>query len=162
MLISVQMIPELAAEAVMTRRLLARLPAEKLNWQPNAELHTIGWNASHLVEILGWVPGIVGASEFDIAPPDGAATVTTEATDVAQLLAKFDEYLAAALASLQGVSDEVMAEPWSLKAGGHTIFTMLKGDCLRKWVFTHTAHHRGILSAYLRMAGVRCPSLYEE
>lgn len=162
MLISALMIPELAAEAMMTRRLLARLPADKLNWQPTAELHTIGWNASHLVEILGWVPGIVGAREWDIAPAGGEAQVAAEARDVSQLLARFDECLAAASAALQGVSDEAMAEPWSLKAGGHTIFTMPKGECLRKWIFTHTAHHRGILSVYLRMAGVQCPSLYEE
>jgi uncharacterized damage-inducible protein DinB len=162
MLISELMIPELAAEAAMTRRLLARVPADKLNWKPPADLHTIGWNASHLVEIVGWVPGIVALSEFDIAPVGGEAAVTAEATDVTKLLAKFDESLAQALASLQGAPDAVMAEPWSLKFGGHTIFTMPKGDCLRKWVFTHTAHHRGILSVYLRMAGQPAPSLYEE
>ncbi|MGL4553307.1 MAG: DinB family protein [Gemmataceae bacterium] len=38
---------------------------------------------------------------------------------------------------------------------------MKKGDCLRKWVFSHTAHHRGILSAYLRLAGVPHTSIYE-
>ena len=162
MLISELMVPELATEMAMTRRVLARIPQDKLSWQPSSELHTIGWNASHLVEIVGWVPGIVALSEFDIAPVDGAAAVTAEATDLPKLLTQFDDNLAQALASLQAVPDAVMAEPWSLKAGGHTIFTMPKGDCLRKWVFSHTAHHRGILSVYLRLAGQQAPSLYEE
>lgn len=162
MLISELMAPELSAEMAMTRRVLARIPQDKLSWQPSPELHTISWNASHLVEIVGWVPGIVALSEFDIAPVGGAAAVTAEATDVANLLTQFDDNLAQALASLQDVPDAVMAEPWSLKAGGHTIFTMPKGDCLRKWVFSHTAHHRGILSVYLRLAGQQALSLYEE
>jgi uncharacterized damage-inducible protein DinB len=162
MLISELMIPELAAEGAMTRRVLARIPVDKLTWQPTADLHTIGWNASHLVEIVGWLPGIVAASEWDIAPVGGEPAVTAEATDVSKLLATFDDNLAKALAALEGVSDAAMAEPWSLKMGGHTIFTMPKGDCLRKWVFGHTAHHRGIVSVYLRMAGVPGPSLYEE
>ncbi len=67
-----------------------------------------------------------------------------------------------ALAALQGVPDSLMDEPWSLKMGGQIIFTMKKGDCLRKWVLSHSAHHRGILSVYLRMAGVQLLSIYEE
>jgi uncharacterized damage-inducible protein DinB len=162
MLISELMAPELANEMAMTRKLLARVPADKLGWKPIESLHTIGWNAAHLVEIAGWVPGIVGESELDIAPVGSEPFVTSEPTDTKPLLKTFDENLAKSLALLEGVPDSVMDEPWSLKMGGQILFTMKKGDCLRKWVFTHTAHHRGILSVYLRMAGVQIPSIYEE
>jgi signal transduction histidine kinase len=37
---------------------------------------------------------------------------------------------------------------------GQELFTMKKGDCLRKWVFTHTAHHRARIKAAERL-GVR-------
>jgi uncharacterized damage-inducible protein DinB len=80
---------------------------------------------------------------------------------VAQLLKHFDANVAGSLAALRGVPDAVMAEPWTMKMGGHVIFTLPKGECLRKWIFSHTAHHRGILSAYLRMAGVPHDSIYE-
>lgn len=162
MLISEMMSAELPSEIAMTRRLLARVPDEQLNWQPAPELHSIGWNASHLVEIVGWVPGIIGQSEWDIAPVDGEPPVTPEVTSTSQLLATFDEHAKNAIQALEGVSDELMNEPWSLKMGGQVLFTMQKGDCLRKWVFSHTAHHRGILSVYLRLAGVQFPSVYEE
>lgn len=158
MLISELMAPELAAEMAMTRKLIARIPDDKLGWKPSEGLHTIGWNANHLANIAGWVPGIVGQSELDLA----SAGESAEAADVKSLLAIFDDNLAKSLAALKGVPDAVMAEPWSLKMGGQTLFTMKKGDCLRKWVFGHTAHHRGILSVYLRMAGVQVPSIYEE
>lgn len=162
MLISELMIQELESEMAMTRRLLARIPDDKLAWKPSESLHTIGWNAAHLAEITGWVAGIVAESEFDIAPVGAAPYVVPDATQMDPLLKRFDESLASALASLRGVPDSVMAESWSLKMGGQEIFTMKKGDCLRKWVFGHTAHHRGILSVYLRMAGVNLPSIYEE
>ena len=54
------------------------------------------------------------------------------------------------------------AEPWTMRHGETVYFTIEKGDCLRKWVFTHTAHHRGILSVVMRLAGVEHGSIYEE
>ena len=162
MLISELMSSELPAEMSMTRKLLARISDDLLAWKPAGEFHTIAWNATHLVEIVGWVPGIIGQSEFDIAPVGSEPYVTPEVTQAGQLLSMYDASCAAAMDSLVGVPDSVMQEPWSLKMGGQTLFTMKKGDCLRKWVFSHTAHHRGILSAYLRMAGLQFPSIYEE
>lgn len=162
MLISELMITELASEMAMTRSLLARVTDETLPWQPPAQLQSIGWNATHLVEIVNWVPGIVGQSEWDIAPVDGPAIVPASVTRASQLLELFDTNRQKALEALRGVPDSVMDEPWSLKMGGQILFTMKKGDCLRKWVFSHSAHHRGILSVYLRMAGLQFPSIYEE
>jgi len=63
---------------------------------------------------------------------------------------------------LQGVRDDLMNEPWSLKMGVQTLITMNKADCIRKCVFSHLAHHRGILSIYIRVAGLQIPSVYEE
>ena len=162
MLISELMTAEFPKETAMTRNLLARIPDEKLEWTPPGELHSIAWNASHLVEILGWVPGIVGQSEWDIAPVGEEPYVAPAAKHSSQLLDMFDEASKTAVDALQGIPDSVMDEPWSLKMGGQILFTMNKGDCIRKWVFSHSAHHRGILSTYLRMAGLQFPSIYEE
>lgn len=162
MLISEQMATELSAESAMTRSLLTKIPDDKLTWKAADGCQSIGWNATHLVEILGWVPGILCASEFDIAPIDGEPYVPKVAEHTSELLAGFDEALQGALEALKGVPDSVMDEPWSLKMGGQVLFTMAKGACLRKWVFSHTAHHRGILTAYLRLAGIQFPSVYEE
>ncbi len=162
MLISALMIEELNDEFAMTRRLLARIPDAKLTWQPSDKVNSIGWNASHLAEIAGWTPGILSERELDMAPVDGPAYVIPEVTSTSQLLTIFDGNVAQTLAALAGVPDSVMDEPWTLKMGGHEIFTMPKGACIRKWVFGHSAHHRGILSAYMHLAGVEFPSIYEE
>ena len=162
MLISELMATELASEMAMTRNLLERIPNDKLDWQPPCDLHSIAWNASHLAAIIGWAPGILGQSEWDIAPVGGEAYVAPEVTETNQLLDVFDENGKKAICALQGVPDSVMGELWSLMMGGQILFTMPKGDCFRKWVFSHSAHHRGILSVYLRMAGLQFPSIYEE
>ena len=65
------MVPELAREMAVTRKLLARVSDDKLDWSPGSGLQTIGWNASHLAEIAGWVPVILQQPELDIAPPGG-------------------------------------------------------------------------------------------
>ncbi len=159
--IAERMKTELAGESAATRKLLERVPDEKWDWSPGSGLHTIGWNAGHLTEILGWVPGILQQSDWDLAPAGESPAPEPPKPDVAQLLSRFDANRAAALAALEGVPDAVMAEPWSLKAGGHVLFTMPRGECLRKWVFSHTAHHRAILSTYLRLAGIPHDSIYE-
>jgi len=155
---------ELKSEAEMTRRLIARIPADKLRFSPGHGLHTIGWNASHLVSVLEWVPGILNAPGMDLAEVDAelvAATLARE-TDLTALLTSFDENLTMSLAALEVASDAQMDEPWTMSMGEQVLFTMNKGDCLNKWVFIHTGHHRGILSVLLRLAGVEHGSIYEE
>lgn len=44
-----------------TRKVLERVPEDRLERQAQAKSHTIGWNANHLAEILGWVEGILTA-----------------------------------------------------------------------------------------------------
>lgn len=160
MTIAEQMIPELKAEGEMTRKLLSRIPQEKLGFSPGKGVQTIGWNAVHLAEIAGWVPAIVEKPGLDIGVNDPSLP-PPPAMEVGAILKRFDENLAKSLAALQGVSDAVMAEPWKMAYAGQHLFTMPKGECVRKWVFAHTAHHRGILSVELRLAGVEHTSIYE-
>ncbi len=161
-MISEQMAAELPTEMAMTRRLLSLIPPDKMNWQPADGMQTIGWNANHLVDILAWTDGILNQNEWDIAPADGDPDATPNLTDPEELLKRFDKVASQAIQALQGVEDTAMAEPWSLKMTGQILFTMNRGDCIRKWVFGHSAHHRGILSVYIRLAGVPVASVYEQ
>lgn len=162
MTIAELLLTDLAWELPATRKILERAPAEKYEWKAHPDVQTIGWNVNHLTSVAGWTPLILDTSELDIAPADGSGEEVLSYTDPAELLAKYDENVAATLKSLQGVTDEKMAELWSLKAGGHTIFTMNKGDCLRKWITSHMSHHRAVLITYLRLAGVKMGSIFEE
>lgn len=151
----------LDSEAARTRRVLEKVPEDRMSWQPHENLHTLGWNANHLVEIVGWVGSIMNEDAFDVAPADGPAYETPSISDPAVLLEKFDENVEAARAAISSATDEALAAPWSLRAGGETLFTINKGECLRTWVLNHMVHHRGILSVGLRMGGVDVTPPYD-
>ncbi|OYP37485.1 DinB family protein [Rhodopirellula sp. MGV] len=155
------MLPEFDREMPRTRKILAAIPADKMDWQPDDKLHTIGWNANHIADCAGWTSHVIDYPEFDIQPKDCEQPATPEMTDPAEVLALFDKNIASAREAIAGVSDEELAKPWSLLMGGQTLFTITKEDCLRTWVFNHLVHHRGILSIYLRMAGIDSVSVYE-
>jgi len=51
-------------------------------------------------------------------------------------------------------------KPWSLLAGGQTLFTMPKIAVVRGMIFNHLIHHRGQLTVYLRLNDVAVPGVY--
>lgn len=161
MTISELMLPELDEEMGRTRKVLAAVPRQHLDWKPAEVLHTIGWNANHLAEIVGWTSMILQQDVFDIAPVDGPAYKTPSIDDPAKIVASFDEGLVAARSAIAAATDAVMAESWTMKMGGQTLFTLSKGACIRTWVLNHSVHHRGILSVYLRMRGVEFTPVYD-
>ena len=56
--------------------------------------------------------------------------------------------------------DAEYAAPWTLRRGGHEVFTMPRVAAFRTFVINHTIHHRGQLSVYLRLHDVPLPSIY--
>ena len=156
------MLPEFDREMARTRKVLEAIPADKMDWSPGADLHTIGWNANHLADLVSWTNNVIEESEFDMAPPDACKPEASSLENPADILALFDKAVNKAREAIIGTPDSVMAEQWSLKMGGQVLFTILKGDCIRTWVLNHAVHHRAILSVYLRMAGVELVSVYDQ
>ena len=159
--IAAVLLPDFDREMTRTRTLLAAVPADKLDWAAADELRTIGWNANHIADLIGWTQPVILSSEFDMAPPDGPKYETPTLSDPAEILAAFDRHVAAARQAIAGASDDTFHEPWTLKSGGEALFTISKLECLQTWVLHHTVHHRGILSVYLRMAGVEVTPVYD-
>ena len=61
------LIAELEQEAVSTRKLLERVPADKLAWRPHARSMTIGQLAQHVAGIPGHVSRLAQSDGFDTA-----------------------------------------------------------------------------------------------
>ncbi len=161
MKISELMIEEFDREMPRTRAVLEEIPADKMGWSPREGLHTIGWNANHLVDIVSWTPVIVHDTEWDMAPVGQGPIEPLSLEDPEQLLTQFDEKVAEAREALKGATAEVLNERWSLKAGGEILFTIPKEECLRTWLFNHVVHHRAILLTYLRLTGLDIKSPFE-
>lgn len=154
-------IAEFDDEMARTRLVLAAIPVDKLDWKAGEGLQTIRWNAAHLLEIAQWTTGILVSEEFDFAPVGGPAPVAVKVESIEQLLADYDQAVAQARSGLLAATASQLAENWTLKMGGQPLFTMPKGPCIRKWVINHAIHHRGILSVYLRLAGVALTPVYD-
>lgn len=148
-------------EMARTRKVLAAIPAEHMDWSVDPSMRSIGWNANHIADILSWTEGILEHSEFDFAPVDGPHHETPSISDPKVVLEQFDRALASARAAFSAASDETLGEDWALKMGGETLQTLPKGACIRKWILNHTIHHRGILSVYLRLCGVDLLPIYD-
>jgi uncharacterized damage-inducible protein DinB len=150
------LLQEFDTEAKTTRRVLERVPADKLSWKPHPKSMSLGTLALHVATSPGVIIGWCCEDETNFtgqgSPPDPTST---------------DEILAAHDASVQKVKDTVpqigdegMQQMWTAKAGGQTLMSMPKAALTRAIVMNHWVHHRGQLSVYLRLLDVPVPSIY--
>lgn len=148
---------ELKYEAVSTRKMLERIPAEKLSWKPHEKSMTLERIAGHLVEMVGWTKMTLTENELDFSKFDHQPK---EYADAAQLVADWDASVAESLEVLNNASDETMAENWTMRNGEQIYFTMPKAAVMRSFVINHIIHHRGQLSVYLRLLDIPVPPVY--
>lgn len=139
-----------------TRKLLDRLPDDRLSWKPHEKSMTLGGLATHLANLPIWGDQILNQTTFDIADAPPNLTAKTSRADV---LAHFDERVKATRAWLDK-TDAELAAPWTLKRGGQQVFTMPRIAAFRSFVLSHSIHHRGQLSVYLRLNDVPVPAIY--
>jgi len=153
-------LPEFEQEMASTRKVLERVPEDKLDWRPHPKSNTIGWNANHLAEIPGWVAGTLAALEWDIAPPGGPAYQSPKLRSRREILELFDKNVASARQALAAVKDEEIDKTWSLLQAGKPLITMPRRAVIRSFVLNHLIHHRAILCVYLRLNDIPVPGMY--
>jgi uncharacterized damage-inducible protein DinB len=143
-------------EVGTTRRLLERLPDDRLSWKPHERSMSLGGLATLISRLPGWTENILTAASYDLAAaPPPAPTPGSRS----EILAAFDETVKQARALLSRQDAEFL-EPWSLVRGGQEMFTMPRIAALRSFVLNHLIHHRGQLSVYLRLNDVAVPAIY--
>ncbi|HEX6465127.1 MAG TPA: DinB family protein [Vicinamibacterales bacterium] len=152
------LLPEFDHEMGSTRRLLERIPEAQFGWRPHEKSYSLGALSSHLANIPHWVDAALDAPEFDLATAPDARTDSPPS--LSDLLQRFDASVKSARAKLADQTDASLLAPWTLKNGGHEMFTMPRLSVLRSFVLNHVIHHRGQLTVYLRLQNVPLPSLY--
>jgi uncharacterized damage-inducible protein DinB len=151
------LILEFEHEAQTTRKLLERLPSDKLDWRPHEKSFTSRGLASHIVDCVGWADSIFNRDELNFDP---ASWKPYLATSVADLLKAFDDKAADCTHALAGVTDADLVRPWRLKMMGRVRFEKPKAAVFRDLTLSHLIHHRGQLSVYLRLLEVPVPGSY--
>jgi uncharacterized damage-inducible protein DinB len=152
-------LPEFDQEAAVTRRLLERVPEAQASWKPHEKSMSLGQLAIHVATIAEWAVPALTRPDFDLAARE-AGDPPHRFSSTAETLAAFDRCISKARELLAAAPDAAMLEPWSLKRGDQTFFTLPRVAVLRSMVFNHLIHHRGQLSVYLRLQDVPLPAIY--
>ena len=150
------LLAEFDHEMGTTRKLLERVPDDRLSWTPHAKSMSLAGLATHVSNLPHWGGTILNGSSFDLA---GAPPNLQEKSSRAEILAHFDAAITATRAWLDKTDAELLA-PWSLTRGGREMFTMPRVAAFRTFVLYHLVHHRGQLSVYLRLNDIPVPAIY--
>ena len=151
------MLSEFREEAAITRRVLERVPADKLLWKPHPKSMSLGQLAFHVATIPGNLAKLVQLEEFDTSQANFQPPVPT---DVKEIHAALDQSVRSAEECLSGMSEQTASGNWRLTLKGKEVFARPRIGVLRSIMLNHWYHHRGQLSVYLRLLEVPAPVIY--
>src|SRR5579863_6283738 len=95
------LLSEFREEVPATRRVLERIPADKLGWKPHPKSRSLGELAMHVANIHGMAERIIKFDEFSagsVSPPT--------ANSVEDIHSTFEKNVLAAEESLSNMTDE--------------------------------------------------------
>jgi uncharacterized damage-inducible protein DinB len=150
------LLQELEQEAQTTRRVLERVPNDRLTWRPHPKARTLGDLALH----VALVPGAVAKLVASPSPVQAPQFKDPSPASAAELVPALDDAIAAAKQALSGESDAWVSETWRMMAGERELLALPRIAMLRTVMLNHWYHHRGQLSTYLRTLDVPVPSIY--
>ena len=151
------LIPELDQEAATTRRVLERVPGNKLGWKPHTRSMFLGQLALHVATIPGAVAAFLVKDGLDIG---GVSFEQPAAKSASELLPALDESIKTAKEVLSGLEDQKAMATWRLTRGGKVLFEAPRIAVLRTIMLNHWYHHRWQLSVFLRLLDIPVPSIY--
>lgn len=149
------LLQELEQEAQTTRRVLERVPGDRLGWKPHNKSMSLGQLALHVATVPGAVAEIVQQSPYPL-PEFNQPSAST----AAELVPALDQSVAKARMILRGMDDAALAKTWRVVDGDREVMALPVAAVLRSIMLNHWYHHRGQLSVYLRQVGALVPSIY--
>lgn len=151
------MLNEFHEEAAVTKRVLERVPADKLTWKPHPKSMSLGQLALHVARIPADLTRLTQLDEFDTSQ---ACFDPPAPTDIHEIHAALDESIRSAGDYLKGMTDQAAQKSWRLTSKGREVFRKPRIAVLRSIMLNHWYHHRGQLSVYLRLLEVPVPVIY--
>jgi uncharacterized damage-inducible protein DinB len=146
---------EFDQEAQTTKRVLERIPDDRLAWKPHPKSFSLGQLALHIASGPGQIVAAVAQDTAEV--PNFAQP---EAKSRQEVLETFSKSMANARSELKKMDDSRLMSEWTLTRNGKTLMSMPRIGFLRSILMNHTYHHRGQLSVYLRILDVPVPSIY--
>lgn len=141
------LLEEFDEETANNRRMLERVPEDKLAWKPHEKSSTVAKLASHIAAIPIF-PLLLIKMEMGEKLPEVASKL--------ELLERFDKNAAAGRDALSKADDDRLARKIPVTPGVSKPLLYV----LRHRVMNHLIHHRGQLSVYLRLLDAAVPGMY--
>ena len=149
------MLIELDQEAKTTKRVLDRIPDDKLSWRPHPKAFSLGQLGLHIASLPGGISAAIVKDSMEV--PDFSQP---EAKSRQEILDTFSKGMESATDALKNMDDARINSTWSLTRKGQVIMSVPRIAFLRSILMNHNYHHRGQLSVYLRILDVPVPSIY--
>jgi uncharacterized damage-inducible protein DinB len=146
---------ELDQEAQTTKRVLDRVPEDKLSWKPHPRSYSLGQLALHIASVPGAVTEAVAQDTREVP-----SFAQPEAKSRQEILDTFSKGLQSAKETLGKMDDARLTSTWTLTRNGKVVMSVPRIAFLRSILMNHSYHHRGQLSVYLRLLDVPVPSIY--
>jgi uncharacterized damage-inducible protein DinB len=147
---------QLKEEAITARKMLERVPADKLDWQPHPRSMSLVRLATHVAEIPNWIPLVTEKDELDFGNGGYSPHPINSNKD---LMDYFEKNVRDGKAALERASDDILDKPWVMRSGEEIYITSTKGEVLRM-ALSQIIHHRAQLGVYLRLLDIPIPGSY--
>ncbi len=154
--ISDAIVAEFKHEADNTRKVLAAVPGDRLDWKPHEKSMSLGQLTGHIAETPGWAPSMM-EPELDFTAVDYKPFI---AEDSEGLMKNFEDAVKVFEDALSGRDDEFMSQTWTMRAGDKVLMSLPRFAVVKNISINHLVHHRGQLTVYLRLLDVAVPATY--
>ncbi len=151
------MLDEFVKEAETTKKILDRVPADKLAWKPHDKSMTLGQLALHIAKVPGAIAYITKSDRFDASQNNFDPPIPQ---NLAEIHAALEQSVHDVQQTLTETSNVFAQADWHLMLGEKEVMTLPRAAVWRALMLNHWYHHRGQLSVYLRILDVAVPSIY--
>ena len=146
-------LPNIKTEHATTKRVIEAIPLDKGDYRPDAVAKSALELAWHIVAAEKRFLSGICVGVFDFTPINRPDTIRNSA----QIAAWFDETFNANVQQIEGLSGEQLAQSVDFRG-----MFQLPAVSFLQLSQSHSVHHRGQLSTYLRPMGAKVPAIYGE
>ena len=149
-------IRELEEETLTTRKMLSRIPTDKLDWRPHPKSMPMGNLATHIAELPTWITMGFTTDQLDFAANEYTPTVVNSTQEILDV---FEKSVIDGRTQLVEENANRLTEPWELRHG-ETILWKTDRAGVARHALCQMIHHRAQLGVYLRLLDIPIPGSY--
>jgi uncharacterized damage-inducible protein DinB len=149
-------IKELEEEAITTRKMLSRIPTDKLDWRPHPKSMDIRALAGHIATLPSWITMTFTSDGLDFATSPYTPPKINSTADILEI---FEADLVNGRTQLVESNAHLLDKTWTLRNGDMILSERPKVDIVRM-TLSQIIHHRAQMGVYLRLLDVPIPGSY--